>query len=71
MFYTRAVKCERAWLKSDLLAALPKLTCEDLQDFIQQFMSRLHLQILVHGNVTSAGKYNELKSVLVGSHPNI
>ena len=57
MFYTHAIKCERAWLKSDLLAALPQLTCEELQEFIKEFMSRLHLQMLVHGNFTCSGNY--------------
>ena len=56
MYYTSAIKSERAWLKSDQLTVLPGLTCEDLQAFINEFMSKLNMQVLVHGNLMSEGE---------------
>ena len=43
---------ERAWSKQDLLNATEDLTAESLQAFIPFLFSQLHLEFLVHGNVT-------------------
>ncbi|CAK8675757.1 unnamed protein product [Clavelina lepadiformis] len=51
-YYTHALKTEKAWLKSDLVKVLPELTCEMLQSFIEEFLSYLHVESLIHGNLT-------------------
>nr|CAB3255240.1 insulin-degrading enzyme [Phallusia mammillata] len=54
-YYLRAIKCEKSWLKEELSDILPQLTIEMLQEFIPQFMKRLHLEMLVHGNISKEG----------------
>jgi len=47
---------ERAWSKNDLLNATEDLTVESLQSFIPFLFSQLHLEFLIHGNVTKQVK---------------
>lgn len=55
--YLNALKSETFWLTSDRMAALPSLTCAELEEFTKQFMSRLHINILVHGSLKSEGSF--------------
>lgn len=54
-YYLRALKCEKSWLKEELADSLPELNIEMLQEFVHKFMKRLHLEMLVHGNLSKEG----------------
>lgn len=51
-YHTNMLLAERAWSKADLLNATEDLTVESLQSFIPFLFSQLHLEFLIHGNVT-------------------
>jgi len=51
-YFTNVLLAERAWTKMDLLNAAEDLTVEALQSFIPFLFSQLHLEFLIHGNVT-------------------
>jgi len=51
-YFTNVLLAERAWTKMDLLNACEDLTVEALQSFIPFLFSQLHLEFLIHGNVT-------------------
>ncbi|XP_078482329.1 insulin-degrading enzyme [Ciona intestinalis] len=53
-YFSHVVKSEKAWTKDELSAELVNLTLEMLQEFIPKFMKRLHVQMLMHGNLTKA-----------------
>ncbi|XP_034244574.1 insulin-degrading enzyme isoform X2 [Thrips palmi] len=56
MFYAQ-------WTKEELLAALEGLTYKDVEDFIPQLLSNIHLEFLIHGNVTRE-RATELSSIV-------
>ena len=55
-YHTNMLLAERAWSKNDLLNATEDLTVESLQSFIPFLFSQLHLEFLIHGNVTKQVK---------------
>ena len=52
-YHTNLLMAERAWSKTDLLNATEDLTVESVQNFIPFLFSQLHLEFLIHGNVTN------------------
>lgn len=52
MYYSSAVKTDRVQLVSDLIASLDGITAQDVQDFVKRFLSELHIDALMHGNLT-------------------
>ncbi|XP_076655297.1 insulin degrading metalloproteinase isoform X2 [Halictus rubicundus] len=54
VYYLNVLLSEHAWMKDELLKATSQLTVERLQQFIPQFLSKVHIECLIHGNVTKS-----------------
>ncbi|XP_072247515.1 insulin-degrading enzyme isoform X2 [Leuresthes tenuis] len=52
MYYLRLLMTEVAWTKDELKEALDDVTLPRLKAFIPQLLSRLHIEALLHGNIT-------------------
>ncbi|XP_069609891.1 insulin-degrading enzyme isoform X2 [Ranitomeya imitator] len=52
MYYLRLLMTEVAWTKDELREALEDVTLLRLKAFIPQLLSRLHVEALLHGNIT-------------------
>ncbi|CAM5157075.1 unnamed protein product [Natator depressus] len=52
MYYLRLLMTEVAWTKDELKEALDDVTLLRLKAFISQLLSRLHIEALLHGNIT-------------------
>uniref|UniRef100_A0A673G1F0 Insulin-degrading enzyme n=1 Tax=Sinocyclocheilus rhinocerous TaxID=307959 RepID=A0A673G1F0_9TELE len=52
MYYLRLLMTEVAWTKDELRDALDDVTFSRLKAFIPQLLSRLHIEALLHGNIT-------------------
>ncbi|XP_053548914.1 insulin-degrading enzyme [Bombina bombina] len=52
MYYLRLLMTEVAWTKDELRESLEDVTLHRLKAFIPQLLSRLHVEALIHGNVT-------------------
>ncbi|XP_063047624.1 insulin-degrading enzyme isoform X2 [Engraulis encrasicolus] len=52
MYYLRLLMTEVAWTKDELKEALEDVTLPRLKAFIPQLLSRLHIETLIHGNIT-------------------
>ncbi|KAB0398310.1 hypothetical protein E2I00_001538 [Balaenoptera physalus] len=52
MYYLRLLMTEVAWTKDELKEALDDVTLPRLKAFITQLLSRLHIEALLHGNIT-------------------
>ena len=57
-FYTDLLLSEQMWTYDELLDTADDLTLPALELFIPQFLSRVHLEILVSGNVTKRRALN-------------
>lgn len=54
---------EHAWERDELLEAADELTVKRMEEFVPQLLSKLHIECLIHGNVTKE-KSLELVSIL-------
>ncbi|XP_076297777.1 insulin degrading metalloproteinase isoform X2 [Lasioglossum baleicum] len=54
VYYLNVLLSEHVWTKDEFLKATPYLTAERLQEFIPQFLSKVHIECLIHGNVTKS-----------------
>ncbi|KAF9206076.1 Insulinase (Peptidase M16) [Haplosporangium sp. Z 27] len=54
MYYMSYLTQEKLWTQEEKLAELKDLTPEDIQSFYPALLSRLHIEGLVHGNMTAA-----------------
>ncbi|XP_077114691.1 insulin-degrading enzyme isoform X1 [Ranitomeya variabilis] len=52
IYYLRLLMTEVAWTKDELREALEDVTLLRLKAFIPQLLSRLHVEALLHGNIT-------------------
>ncbi|KAM3913652.1 insulin-degrading enzyme isoform 1-T1 [Leptodactylus fuscus] len=52
MYYLRVLMTEVAWTKDELRDALDDVTLPRLKAFIPELLSRLHIEALLHGNMT-------------------
>ncbi|CAL7937409.1 unnamed protein product [Xylocopa violacea] len=52
VYYLAVLLSEQTWMKDELLKATSQLTAERVQQFIPQFLSKIHMECLVHGNMT-------------------
>ncbi|XDV49923.1 hypothetical protein PO909_019079 [Leuciscus waleckii] len=52
MYYLRLLMTEVAWTKDELRDSLDDVTLPRLKAFIPQLLSRLHIEALLHGNIT-------------------
>ncbi|CAK9808752.1 Insulin-degrading enzyme [Anthophora quadrimaculata] len=51
-YYLAVLLSEHVWTMDELLQAAIQLTVEKLQQFIPQFLSKIHMECLIHGNIT-------------------
>ncbi|KAF9103581.1 Insulinase (Peptidase M16) [Mortierella sp. AM989] len=54
MYYMSYLTQEKLWTQEEKLAELSDITPEDIQAFYPSLLSRLHIEGLVHGNMTAA-----------------
>ncbi|XP_076044547.1 insulin degrading metalloproteinase isoform X2 [Oratosquilla oratoria] len=52
VYYTSLLLAEHGWTKEELLQATEDLSVEGMEGFIPRFLTNLHLEFLIHGNVT-------------------
>ncbi|XP_043685976.1 insulin-degrading enzyme isoform X1 [Vespula pensylvanica] len=52
VYYLAVLLAEQVWVKDELLEATSYLTAERVLEFIPQFLSKIHIESLVHGNMT-------------------
>ncbi len=66
-----SVLMQPAWNEEQLLAAIEPLTANDLDDFREVFLSQLHLEGMVAGNMTKAEAISSLKAVMETLEPTL
>uniref|UniRef100_A0A8B9HEJ4 Insulin-degrading enzyme n=1 Tax=Astyanax mexicanus TaxID=7994 RepID=A0A8B9HEJ4_ASTMX len=63
MYYLRLLMTEVAWTKDELKEALDDVTLPRLKAFIPQLLSRLHIEALLHGNITKQSALSMMQMV--------
>ncbi|XP_023863299.1 insulin-degrading enzyme isoform X1 [Salvelinus sp. IW2-2015] len=63
MYYLRLLMTEVAWTKDELKEALDDVTLPRLKAFIPQLLSRLHIETLLHGNITKESALGMMQMV--------
>ncbi|XP_037127776.1 insulin-degrading enzyme isoform X1 [Syngnathus acus] len=63
MYYLRLLMTEVAWTKDELRDALEDVTLQRLKAFIPQLLSRLHIEALLHGNITKESALGMIQMV--------
>uniref|UniRef100_A0A673X2A1 Insulin-degrading enzyme n=1 Tax=Salmo trutta TaxID=8032 RepID=A0A673X2A1_SALTR len=63
MYYLRLLMTEVAWTKDELKDALDDVTLPRLKAFIPQLLSRLHIETLLHGNITKESALDMMQMV--------
>lgn len=52
VYYLAVLLAEQVWSKEELLEATAHLTVDKVKQFIMQLLSKVHVECLIHGNVT-------------------
>lgn len=55
IYYLSVILSENAWTKQELLESAKVITPEMLQRFVKQFLSKIHVECFLYGNVDRAG----------------
>uniref|UniRef100_A0A8C7Z5M7 Insulin-degrading enzyme n=1 Tax=Oryzias sinensis TaxID=183150 RepID=A0A8C7Z5M7_9TELE len=63
MYYLRLLMTEVAWTKDELKEALDDVSLPRLKAFIPQLLSRLHIETLIHGNITKESALSMMQMV--------
>ncbi|XP_021171992.2 insulin-degrading enzyme isoform X2 [Fundulus heteroclitus] len=63
IYYLRLLMTEVAWTKDELKEALDDVTLVRLRAFIPQLLSRLHIETLLHGNITKESALSMMQMV--------
>uniref|UniRef100_A0A8D3EAQ7 Insulin-degrading enzyme n=1 Tax=Scophthalmus maximus TaxID=52904 RepID=A0A8D3EAQ7_SCOMX len=63
MYYLRLLMTEVAWTKDELREALDDVTLLRLKAFLPQLLSRLHIETLLHGNITKESALGMMQMV--------
>ncbi|KAL6438860.1 hypothetical protein ACFW04_003738 [Cataglyphis niger] len=74
VYYLAVLLAEQVWVKDELLEATAYLTVDRLQQFIPQLLSKVHVECLIHGNVTvteATDTVRLIESKLINSVPQI
>uniref|UniRef100_A0A1W7RAD0 Insulin-degrading enzyme n=1 Tax=Hadrurus spadix TaxID=141984 RepID=A0A1W7RAD0_9SCOR len=58
VYYTCLLLAERIWSNDELLDVAEELTVEKVQSVIPQLLSRMHVEALIHGNLTKQKALN-------------
>ncbi|KAK3874449.1 hypothetical protein Pcinc_020613 [Petrolisthes cinctipes] len=51
VYYTSLLLAEHGWTKEELLESTNEMSVQNLEVFISRFLSGLHLEMLIHGNM--------------------
>ncbi|XP_058795185.1 insulin-degrading enzyme isoform X2 [Phymastichus coffea] len=62
-YYLAVLLSEQVWIKNELLNACSMLTAERVQQFIPMLMSKMHIECLIHGNITKSEALKTIKMV--------
>ncbi|XP_031777802.1 insulin-degrading enzyme isoform X2 [Nasonia vitripennis] len=62
-YYLAALMSEQVWVKNELLNACSMLTADRVRQFIPLLMSKMHIECLIHGNITKAEALKTVKNV--------
>ncbi|XP_076245093.1 insulin degrading metalloproteinase isoform X2 [Calliopsis andreniformis] len=74
VYYLTVLLSEQIWTKEELLAATSYVTVERLEQYISQFLSKIHMECLIHGNMTMTEAIEVAKlieSKLTSANPHI
>ncbi|XP_012215276.2 insulin-degrading enzyme isoform X1 [Linepithema humile] len=74
VYYLAVLLAEQVWVKDELLEATAYLTIERVEQFVLQLLSKVHVECLIHGNITMAEATDVVRlieSKLTSSLPNI
>ncbi|XP_011268023.1 insulin-degrading enzyme isoform X2 [Camponotus floridanus] len=74
VYYLAVLLAEQVWVKDELLETTAYLTVDRLQQFIPQLLSKVHVECLIHGNVTiteATDAVRLIESKLTNSVPHI
>ncbi|XP_038070879.1 insulin-degrading enzyme-like [Patiria miniata] len=52
VYYTSILMSEQAWTKDEMSECMDEVTVDRLRAFIPQFLSRIHVETFIHGNMT-------------------
>ncbi|XP_032409746.1 insulin-degrading enzyme-like isoform X2 [Xiphophorus hellerii] len=63
MYYLRLLMTEVGWTKDELRESLDDVTLPRLRAFIPQLLSRLHIEALLHGNITKESALGMMQMV--------
>ncbi|XP_003701355.1 insulin degrading metalloproteinase isoform X2 [Megachile rotundata] len=63
VYYLAVLLSEQVWMKDELLQATSQLTAERLQQFIPQFLSQIHIECLIHGNMTMSEAIDTVRKI--------
>ncbi|XP_035767090.1 insulin-degrading enzyme isoform X2 [Neolamprologus brichardi] len=63
MYYLHLLMTEVVWTKDELREALDDVTLPRLNIFIPQLLSRLHIKVLLHGNITKESALGMMQMV--------
>uniref|UniRef100_A0A646QDK3 Insulin-degrading enzyme n=1 Tax=Hemiscolopendra marginata TaxID=943146 RepID=A0A646QDK3_9MYRI len=63
VYYSSVLLAEHAWTKEELLEATDDLTLDKMHIFIKELLSKIHIEALIHGNI-SKQKAFELVTII-------
>lgn len=63
-YYLAVLLSEQSWPKNELLEATDKLTIPALEAFIQQLLSKVHVESFIHGNTCKATAMDMVNTVM-------
>ncbi|PIK49484.1 putative insulin-degrading enzyme isoform X5 [Apostichopus japonicus] len=63
VYFTSVIISEQAWTKDELADAMEEVTISRMKDFIPQLFSKLHVEALLHGNLTKEKALQTLEMV--------
>lgn len=52
VYYLAVLLAEHVWVKDELLDASARISVESVREFIPQLLTKMHVECLIHGNVT-------------------
>mmetsp|Transcript_33829 Transcript_33829/g.66784 ORF Transcript_33829/g.66784 Transcript_33829/m.66784 type:complete len:1007 (-) Transcript_33829:91-3111(-) len=60
---------EKKWTIQEKIDALPDLTIDDLKEFSERFLSKFHIEMLIHGNASKEEAKQIAATLLEGLNP--
>ncbi|CAD6233778.1 GSCOCG00007274001-RA-CDS [Cotesia congregata] len=63
VYYLAVLLTEQGWTKDELLEATEFLTLDRLEEFIPKLLTKVHIQCLIHGNLTESEALETIKMV--------